>query len=410
MKNQKLSPQALVSKSLLAMTLGTLVSTPALAQEMAGEMEQQAPAVTSVGDALAQGDVTLGFRARSELVDVDGNDVDLTSLKTRLTFSSAAYEGFSTLIEMDDVTHITEFEGGIGDPEGTEVNQAYLAYATGATTFKYGRQRILLDNQRFVGGVGFRQNEQTYDAFSVTNTSLADTTLFLARVRNVNRIFGEDSPIGDHTNDTYLLNGKYAGLSAGTLSGYAYLIDNEDAAAFSTDTYGVRFAGSQSDLSYALEYAMQSAAANNPASYDADYVLAEGSYKFGAVTLAAGYELLGADGADGQFITPLATLHKFQGWSDKFLGGGTGNIAGGIEDVYLSLGTSLGGVKFALNYHQLSSDDSGVSGMDKLGSEAGFLVAGKLAGVNLSMKYSSYSADEFSVDTDKLWLTAAAQF
>jgi len=382
-------------------------TTPAFAQEMT---ESEAPAVTSIGDALAQGEATLSFRARTEMVDVDGSDVDLTSLKTRLTYSSAAYQGFSTTIEMDDVTHITDFEGGVGDPEGTEVNQAYLAYATGATTFKYGRQRILLDNQRFVGGVGFRQNEQTYDGFSASNTSLADTTLFLAHIHNVNRIFGEDSPVGDHANDSYLVNAKYSGLSAGTLSGYAYLIDNEDAAAFSTDTYGIRFAGSQADLSYALEYAMQSAAANNPANYDADYVLAEGSYKLGAVTLTAGYELLGADGADGQFITPLATLHKFQGWTDKFLGGGTGNLAGGIEDTYLSVATSLGGVKLALNYHQLSSDDSGVSGMDTLGSEAGFLVAGKLAGVNLSMKYSSYSAEDFSVDTDKLWLTAAASF
>ncbi|WOX05090.1 alginate export family protein [Microbulbifer pacificus] len=400
------------TRRILASTIGAVTiaaaSIPAQAQET---VSQEAPVVSSITDALALGDVTLGLRVRTEMVDTAGSDdVDLTSLQTRLTFSSASYQGFSTLLEMDDVTHLTEFEGGVSDPEGTEVNQAYLAYTTGATTFKYGRQRILLDNQRFVGGVGFRQNEQTYDGFSASNTSFTDTTLFLAHVRNVNRIFGEDSPVGDHTNDSYLLNAKYTGFSAGALSGYAYLLDNEDAAAFSTDTYGLRFAGSQADMSYTLEYATQSSAANNPADYDADYLLAEASYKLGQFTLAGGYELLGADGADGQFITPLATLHKFQGWTDKFLGGGSGNITGGIEDVYLSLATSLGGVKFAVNYHQLNSDDSGVSGMDKLGSEAGFLLAGKLAGVNLSMKYSAYSADEFSVDTDKLWLTAEAQF
>ncbi|TLM73928.1 alginate export family protein [Microbulbifer harenosus] len=402
----------LLSRRTLASTIGAatiaVASVPALAQE---SIEQEAPVVTSFGDALSQGDVTLGFRARTEMVDAAGSDrLDLTSLLTRLTFSSASYQGFSTLIEMDDVTHITDFEGGVADAEGTEVNQAYLAYTAGATTLKYGRQRILLDNQRFIGGVGFRQNEQTYDGVSVSNTSLADTSLFLAHIHNVNRIFGEDSPAGDHRSDTYLLNAKYSGFSAGALTGYAYLLDNEDAAAFSTDTYGLRFAGSQADLGYTLEYAVQSSAANNPADYDANYLLAEASYKFGAVTLAGGYELLGADGANGQFITPLATLHKFQGWTDMFLGGGSGNIAGGIEDIYLSVGTSLGGVKFALNYHQLNSDDTNVSGVDKLGSEAGFLVGGKLAGVNLSMKYSAYNADEFSVDTDRLWLTAEAQF
>ena len=402
----------LLSRRTLASTIGAatiaVASVPALAQE---SIEQEAPVVTSFGDALSQGDVTLGFRARTEMVDAAGSDrLDLTSLLTRLTFSSASYQGFSTLIEMDDVTHITDFEGGVADAEGTEVNQAYLAYTAGATTLKYGRQRILLDNQRFIGGVGFRQNEQTYDGVSVSNTSLADTSLFLAHIHNVNRIFGEDSPAGDHRSDTYLLNAKYSGFSAGALTGYAYLLDNEDAAAFSTDTYGLRFAGSQADLGYTLEYAVQSSAANNPADYDANYLLAEASYKFGAVTLAGGYELLGADGTNGQFITPLATLHKFQGWTDMFLGGGSGNIAGGIEDIYLSVGTSLGGVKFALNYHQLNSDDTDVSGVDKLGSEAGFLVGGKLAGVNLSMKYSAYNADEFGVDTDRLWLTAEAQF
>ncbi|WP_288132255.1 hypothetical protein [Microbulbifer sp.] len=392
--------------SLAAMIAAAAV--PAMAQE---EVEQAPPSVSSFSDALSEGDVTLGFRGRSEFADTEGgSDVDLTSVRTRLTFSSASYQGLSLLLEMDDVTHVTEFEGGVGDPEGTEVNQALLIYKFTDTSLKYGRQRILLDNQRFVGGVGFRQNEQTYDGFSVTNTSLEDTTLFAARVRNVNRIFGEDSPQGDHTNDTYLLNAKYAGLPLGALTGYAYLLDNKDAAAFSTDTYGARFAGNAGEFGYTVEYATQSSAANNPADYDADYLLAEGKLKLGQFTLSGGYELLGADGDKGQFITPLATLHKFQGWADKFLGGGTGNIPGGIEDVYMSLGTELGNVKLAVNYHQLNSDDSSVSGMDRLGSEHGFLAATSLAGVNLSLKYSSFTADDYSTDTDKLWLTAAANF
>lgn len=393
---------------LLAAAISAAMNTSAQSADTAAP--DAAPA-TSFDEALGLGEVSLGLRARTEQVDAgDAETLDLTSLRTRLTYESAAYRGFSTLVEMDDVTHLSDFEGGIGDPEGTEVNRATLSYGLGETLLKYGRQRILLDNQRFVGGVGFRQNEQTYDGFSITDNSLSDTTLFLAHINNVNRIFGEDSPAGDHKNDTYLLNAGYAGIGAGTLSAYAYLIDNEDAAAFSTDTYGLRFAGEAGAASYALEYATQSDAADNPASYDADYLLAEGGYKLGPVTLKAGYELLGADGIDGQFITPLATLHKFQGWNDRFLGGGTGNIAGGIEDIYASLGTSLAGVKLVVNYHQLSSDDSGVSGMDKLGSEYGFVAGGKLGFAKLSLKYSRYTADDFSVDTDKLWLTAQAQF
>ncbi len=387
-----------IKKSALSMAIAmAAVSAPSMSAE-------------TITEALKEGDVKLSFRMRYEEVDVDGNDVDLTSLKTRLTYTSAEYEGFSGLIEVDDVTHLGDDDGGVADPEGTEVNQAYLSYTFSDTTIKYGRQRILLDNQRFVGGVGFRQNEQTYDGLTVVNKSLPDTTLFAAHIDNVNRIFGEDSPIGDHENDTYLFNAKYAGFKAGTLTAYAYLIDNEDAVAYSTDTYGIRFAGKTGDFGYALEYASQSDAADNPNSYDADYVLAEGSYKLGDVTLKAGYEVLGADDTDGQFITPLATLHKFQGWNDKFLGGGTGNITGGIEDIYFSASTKLAGVKLSVVYHSLESDDSGASGMDDLGSEIGFVAAKKFGPVGLSLKYSDYSADDYSVDTDKLWLTASASF
>ncbi len=389
-----------MTKTLLAAAIATAATMPAMAAE-------------TVTDALKEGDVTLSLRSRFEQVDVDGADkVDLTSLQTRLTFTSAAYNGFSTLVEMDDVTHLSDDEGGVADFEGTEVNQAYLQYVIGDTTVKYGRQRILLDNQRFVGGVGFRQNEQTYDGISIVNKSLPNTTLFLANVNNVNRIFGEDSPIGDHENDTYLLNANYTGFKAGTLSAYAYLIDNENAVSYSSDTYGLRFAGKSEDknLGYTLEYATQSDGGDNPASYDAEYILGEISYKISSVTLMGGYELLGADGADGQFITPLATLHKFQGWNDKFLGGGTGNILGGIEDVYASAATNIGGVKVSVVFHKLYSDDDSVSGMDELGSEYGFVVAKAFGPLGLSLKYSSYNADDFSVDTDKLWLTAQAKF
>ncbi|WP_179957600.1 major outer membrane protein [Exilibacterium tricleocarpae] len=389
-----------------------------LALAVAAGAAGTATGAESLQEALREGDVELSLRLRFEDVDIDidgADSSDLTSLLTRLTFTSAGYNGFSTLIEMDDVTHLTDFEGGVADPEGTEVNQVYLAYTAGNTTVKYGRQRILLDNQRFVGGVGFRQNEQTYDGLSLTNKSLPDTTVLLAYVNNVNRIFGEDDPRGDHTNDTYLLNAKYSGFAAGTLTGYAYLIDNEDAPAFSSDTYGVRFVGEalQGKFKYTLEAATQSDAANNPDEYDATYTLLEASYKVAEVTLKGGYEVLGADGTDGRFVTPLATLHKFQGWADQFLGGGTGNLTGGIEDIYVGASTTLAGVNLSLVYHQLGADDNDERDFDDYGSEYGFTIAKKFGPLALSLKYADFRADDDArdfVDVSKLWLTAAAKF
>lgn len=388
-------------------TLGTMVAALMCSSAI------PAAAEVTLGDALTNGDVALGFRLRYEQVNPEvGDTVDLTSLRTRLGYTSALYHGWSAGIELDDVSHLGDDDGlaAITDPDGTEVNQAYLAYTFGATTAKYGRQRILLDNQRFIGGVGFRQNEQTYDGFTVRNNSLSDTELFLAYVHNVNRIFGEDDPRGDNDSETWLINGKYSGFAAGSLTGYAYLLENDDIPAFSTDTYGVRFAGATGKVGYALEYATQSDAHNNPANYSADYLLAEGSYTLGGVTLLAGYEVLGADGDNGQFITPLATLHKFQGWNDMFLGGGSGNILGGIEDRYLTASSSVAGVNITLEYHNLVSDDSSASGVNKLGSELGVSADRKFGPVLLGIKYSDYSADGFGRDSHKLWLTAEAGF
>ncbi len=394
------------SSSKSRLMLPSLLATSVMA------LSGQSLASDTIGQALFDdAKVKFNFRLRTEDVAVEGStDRDLSSLKSRLTYSSGQYQGFSSVVEIDNVTHISDDEGGIADPDGTEINQAYLAWSGSDTTIKYGRQRILLDNQRFVGGVGFRQNEQTYDGFSVKNTSLTDTTVFIANVYNVNRIFGEDSPIGDHKNNTWMLNAKYTGLEAGTLTAYSYLIDNKKAAVYSSDTYGARFAGKTGALGYTFELASQSDAANNPKSYSANYYLAEGVYTFDKVKLKAGYEVLGADGSDGQFVTPLATLHKFQGWDDKFLGGGTGNILGGIEDFYLSASGKVGPVSVSAVYHQLSSNDSAASGMDDLGSEIGASFGGKVGPVKLSLKVSRYQANDFSADTTKMWLTAAAAF
>ncbi len=375
---------------------------------------------------------SLSLRFRHEEVSQDGViDAGATTLLTRLNLTTGAYNGFSGFVELDHVGEIQDVDYNnttpngragaavIADPDGADLNQAFIQYKTDGAVYKVGRQRILLDNQRFVGGVGWRQNEQTYDAVSATFTPSKELSIFSAYVKNVNRIFGDANPIGDHANETLLLNAAYK-TSIGKLTGYAYLIDNENVERFSTSTYGVRFTGKQGMFGYTGEYATQSDYKDSPLDYSASYLNLEGSVKFENITLKLGHELMGSDGANGEFITPLATLHKFQGWADKFLGaGGTGNIAGGIADTYLSVGTKIGGVNASLIYHDFSSDDEAASGnsSDSLGSEIGFVLKGKAGPVGLLLKYANYIADEDTVnlqnntaintDTKKIWLQAA---
>ena len=149
---------------------------------------------------------------------------------------------------------------------------------------KYGRQGINLDNQRFVGTVNFRQNEQSFDAFSLVNTSLPDTTLFYAHVNNVNRIFGNGNPnplLANTRTDTDLINLGYKGFGIGTLTGYAYLLDFDKVPLASHKDLGLRLDGTRKfkgnmKLLYTVEYANQSDYAGGAETNDADYALVPG--------------------------------------------------------------------------------------------------------------------------------------
>jgi len=381
----------------------------------------------SIAETITEGEAKLDFRLRYENVDQGlpvNRDGDAVTLRSRVTYTTSDFNGFSAQFEADNVTAVdndsynSTINGAtanavIADPRGTEINQVWLQYRNWNTNFKYGRQRILLDNQRFVGGVGFRQNEQTYDAFSVTHNGLEDTSLFYARVNNVNRIFGESSAAGDNDSKTDLVNAKFSGWELGSLTAYAYLIDNKDVPRFSTDTFGLRFDGKQhSDeltFSYTLEFARQKDSANNPLNYSANYFLVEGSVGVSGVQLGLGVEQLGSDQGLASFITPLATLHKFQGWTDQFLT----TPAVGITDLYFSIGGKISGANLSLVYHNLSGDVNNTAGQDDLGSEIGFVAAKDFGHYGLSLKYADYSAGDVSFansDTRKLWLTATAKF
>ncbi|MCG9714514.1 alginate export family protein [Shewanella insulae] len=360
--------------------------------------------------------VKVKFRLRYE--DVDLADVDQqnqTTLRTRLTYQTGDIYKLFALAEVDDVRS-TDNEPLIADYEYTQINQAFIGYRGPANTLaQYGRQRILLDNQRFVGGVGFRQNEQTYDAFSVKNTEVEGLTAYYAYVNNVNRIFPEGSGKDEHKNETHLLNVNYKGLDFVKLSGYAYLIDNVNVAAFSTDTYGLRATGDikldQLKFNYEAEYAQQSEGGNNPVSYSAAYYKLGAGINFDAFGAKVGYEVLGSDDGKAGFITPLATLHAFNGWTDKFLFGGKGNWENGIVDTHVILTAKLAGLKLLAKYHKFDSDYGDVD----MGKEWGVAATYPLAKhYSVGVKYASFSGADagygFSNDTDKLWLTFQANY
>ncbi|HET8708593.1 MAG TPA: alginate export family protein, partial [Pseudomonadales bacterium] len=385
----------------------------------------------AIADAMTSGKSVWDFRLRDENVDDDApaakalKQANAVTLRSRLTYTSGIWEDFVAVGEFDNVSEVvdshyndtingkTEYSN-ISDPVGTEVNQAFISYyGLKGTLIGWGRQRINLDNQRFVGGAAWRQNEQTYDAFTVDYKGIKQTRIYYAFINNANRVFGESSASGDDPQHTHILNATYMGLPVGTVTAYLYNFDDEGLPTFGNRTMGVRAAGTVSPFNYTLEYAAQREAGDNPTKYDAKYYLVQAGYAKGDYGISLAQEKLGADHSDGNkgmFITPYATLHAFQGWADKFLNGGLGNIEQGIIDSYLVLTANVAGLKTSLNYHSYKADES-TSTIDKLGKEWGVEVAKQFNNnYGLALKYASYKADDFSWDTNKVWLTATAKF
>lgn len=378
-----------------------------------------AQATSSIAEMLSEGDTAISLRYRYEFVDQDGvaEQANASTLKSRLTYKSASYKGFTALMELDNVTLIgdesyrTPVNGNVSypivaDPDGTDFNQAYLTYKGADSSMSLGRQRILHGGQRFVGGVGFRQNEQTYDALTISSKALGPVSVDYSYIWNINRIFGpKDSSAQAKRweSNSHILLASMSPAEGQVIKGYAYMLDFNNAAANSSSTYGIEYSGKFDGFTVNGTYATQSDYAANPVSYDADYLMAQISFPLKPVSLALGYEVLGSDAGTAAFKTPLATLHKFQGWADKFLG----TPANGVEDSYLKLSGKLGPAKVAVIYHDYNADFGGAD----LGSELDIVATYPIKkGLSVQLKYASYDADTHASDTDKLWFTINAKY
>ena len=377
-------------------------------------------------DALTQGEAHVNLRYRLEFVDQDAitESAEASTLRVRLNYATGNWRHWSGFIEFDQ--HIDagldNFNSGAGtsspdrarypvvaDPNGSDLNLLYFRYAPGERwETRIGRQRIQLDDRRFVGGVEWRQNEQTYDSLSFQVKPDASTRLYYAYVANVNRIFGSGVAAGDHQHSTHLFNVRRSLNDAWGVTGYYYAIDNDDVAALSSTTLGVRVNGTlpvgANNLGLLAELARQSDAGDSPFSYDADYYRLQATWSFdNNLSAAVGIESLGGDNGRG-FQTPLATLHAFNGWADQFLA----TPADGLVDRYLRLAGAAGKWKLQLVYHDFET----VEADRGLGSEIDASAARPLNDhLGLLLKLARFDAsDPAFTDTTKVWLMLTAAF
>lgn len=308
-----------------------------------------------VGDALENTKPIVDVRTRYEWVDQDpfAETANATTLRARLGFETGQLWNTSLLAEgafvgalEDDYNSTTNGKTTfptVPDPTVGQVNRLQLTNTSiDDTTIVLGRERINIDDQRFVGSVGWRQDEQTFDALRITNNPIKKLTLDVTYSNRVNRVFSEDSTQGVYKGKMFFANSAYD-FSIGKLGAFAYLMAFDNlplvpaAVRDSNATYGMRFAGQKVagavKISYTASYATQKNYGDNPLHFSNDYYLGELGVSFKQWSATAGVENLAGDGTKG-FTTPLATLHKFQGWADKFLT----TPVNGIDDKYVNAG------------------------------------------------------------------------
>lgn len=294
----------------------------------------------------------------------------------------------------------------VADPSSTELNRLSIGYKGQDIGVTLGRQRIIHDDARFLGNVGWRQNEQTFDAIRA-QANTGPVTMDVSYANSQRTIFGSRSPNSSFDGDLLLAS---VGVDAKPvkLAAFGYVIDYDNRTAFSSQTYGASAKVSQDigkfKLSAKARLAVQSDTGDNPVSYQATYHQAEAAAKIGPFTLKAGREVLGSDDGVAAFQTPLATAHAFNGWADQFLV----TPANGLRDHYVSATVAikspyLKGLSAGIIVHEFDSD----FGQIDFGTEIDAIIKFNVGKVGILAKYANYRADNFGRDTKRFWLQAS---
>lgn len=388
----------------------------------------------SLADLYEDGKVFGELRYRYENVEQDGlaRTATANTLRASLGFETGTYMNFKALAEVQAVRQIgddsfndtTNGKGTypvIADPENSEFNQAYVAWTGIPTlTLKAGRQIINLGNQRFVGSVGWRQNDQTFDALSAIFKPNEKTSVTYSYAWNANRIFGEHHAMPDYSGQNHFIYAEHTCKDWLKVAAYGYFLDIDEARTLSSRTLGAQLSGKKPltegfAFHYLAEYAEQDDYRRNPNAYDASYYHLVPGVSWKDISIHAGFESLEGNGTVA-FQTPFATLHAFNGWADKFLT----TPANGLEDAYLRVSYKaadihpwIDGISADAVYHDYGAENTSAD----YGSEWNFQLAKtfKTEGfvtkdLSVTAKYADYNADDLLADTEKVWLMVGVKF
>ncbi len=464
--------QANMRFTLRQVTLSLLIATASVSASVHAEDTAPLPEYTFM-DAIKTGKNLTSFRLRYENVQQDGNapapfatrpleDANAFTLRSLIGWQTAPYHNFSFAAQIINVSKLDDdFNDStngtlinaasnqpnkaqyakVVDPDITDINQLYVDW-TGIRNnrVRAGRQQIILDNSRFIGDIGFRQDMQVFDGVSVLSKSIPDTEVYVAHLESVRQISTKTRTDGA----LEVANARYRISPTEFLIGYGYFSSFDDlglgnawfgagtlnnagkpniSANQSNKVLGVRLDGIHPfnpnlRALYTAEYAKQTDYSGGDSRIDADYYKLGGGVGIDNFSIRLDQELLSSNNGLYAFQTPFGTNHLFQGWVDKFLA----TPKEGIKDSFITGTYKYGDFLFFADYHIFNSDVDFVKATggkgDRYGTEWNAAATYNYSkNIMTKLEYGEYSEDDQYLatanrirDTKKLWLTAMYTF
>ena len=362
---QKNQPRG-AHRSILAALLALAAAMPAAAQ---GVESADAPSL------LGSGRPVLELRPRYNRIDESDRPLLTEGVTYRAIagWQSAPWYGLRFRLEAIHTGHLgakrfnddaarffTSPYPLLPDPGHTGVNQAYVEYAgSDALRVRAGRQRVRMDNQRWVSDNDFRQVPLLVDGVEVVSTVLADTALTASHFRRLRDTSGSLDRL-----KLTLLHAAFNPLPGHSLAAYGYFHDQPANGAFTGFTNNsYRVAGARAEgafrygpveLPYTFEAASQRAHAGGNPRIDARYWRAGAGVAWNEIALRYDEELKGSNGGRYGLQMPLTDFYAFNGWTLHFFN----TPAQGLRDRWLTLraGHPPTGLVLYAEAHRFRSD------------------------------------------------------
>jgi Alginate export len=346
----------------------------------AGAGAQQGEEPFGIADSISRGRFTLELRPRYNRIDesdkplrTEGGTVRLVAgietaplQMTRVVLEGIHANHLDPHFNVDPANINSSPYPLLPDPRYTGFNRVYLEYqGLEDARIRAGRQRVRLDNQRWISDNDFRQVPQLFDGAQAVYTGLANAELYAAyfgRVRNTSGVTNEL--------DLTLLHAAWNPAPAHYLSAYAYFHDQAQNGAFTgfaNNSYrviGIRWVGSAArwlgwsavDLPFEAEFATQRAHAGGDARIDANYWRVGGGIAWRETVARVDYEV--KESNDGRYAVqmPLTDFYAFNGWTLHFYN----TPRQGLRDGWATLRQGWRDFTLFAEYHRFRSDFGGI--------------------------------------------------